>query len=91
MYIVTLHYKYMVTWAYRLLNYQYFMSGAIQYSNSYFGAHPFPSTTYFNCFGNETSLSNCQSSTSTSSQCGSEDAAGVHCKGDVITGIRLLY
>ena len=72
-----------------LYDMHYFMPDAIRYLNSYFGVHPFPSTTYFNCFGNETSLSNCQSSTSTS-LCGSEDAAGVYCKGDVITGIYIV-
>ena len=64
------------------------MSGAIQYQNSYFGVHPFQSTIYFNCFGNETSLASCQSSTSSLiSRCGIDDVAGVHCKGDTITGI----
>ena len=66
------------------------MSGVVQYQNSYFGAHPFPSTIYFNCFGNETSLAHCLSLTSSSQYvCGtSKDAAGVHCKGEVITGIN---
>ena len=68
----------------------YLMPGAIRYLNSYFGVHPFRSTIYFNCFGNETSLASCQSSTS-SSLCGTiRDTAGVHCKGDTITGIILL-
>ena len=58
--------------------------GAIGYQNSYFGAHPFPSITYFSCFGNETSLSNCRSSTSSS--CRSDNTAGVHCRGEIITG-----
>ena len=70
-------------------NYTVMYTDAIQYQNSYFGTHPFPSGNYFNCFGNETSLSSCQSSTSESSisSCGSDDAAGVHCRGDIITGI----
>ena len=62
---------------------------AIPYQNSYFGTHLFPSGIYFNCFGNETSLSSCQSSTSSISSCGSDDAAGVHCRGDVITGTHV--
>ena len=56
---------------------------AVVYYNSYFGAHPFPLGMYFNCFGNETSLSSCQSA---STSCLSDDVAGVHCKGAVITG-----
>ena len=58
---------------------------AARYQSSYFGAHPFPSSVYFNCFGNESLLSSCQS-TSSSSPCNSGYVAGVHCKGDVITG-----
>ena len=60
----------------------------ILYYNSYFGVHPFPSDMYFNCFGNETSLSSCRS---TSTLCRSDDVAGVYCKGDIITGIILSY
>ena len=59
---------------------------AARYQSSYFGAHPFPSSIYFNCFGNESVISNCPS-TSLSSPCNSGYVAGVHCKGDVITGI----
>ena len=50
----------------------------------YSSDHLFPLGSYFNCFGNETSLSSCQSLTSSS--CDSNNAAGVHCRGDVITG-----
>ena len=69
------------------------MSGAIAYSNSYFGHHSLPSNIYFNCFGNESSLSSCQSSTTT---CNFANTAGVYCKGDVISGklltkIQLSY
>jgi hypothetical protein len=66
--------------------YMYVYTDTVQYRNSYFGIHPYPSSIYFNCFGNESMLSNCQSP-SLSSSCGSDDIAGVHCKGDVITGI----
>ena len=61
--------------------------GANTYSNSYFGDHLFPSGMYFNCFGNESSLSNCQTSTSTS--CDFANTAGVYCTGEEITGIIL--
>ena len=67
-------------------------AGAVRYRSSYFGVHPFQSDIYFNCFGNESSLSSCQSSTYSS--CGSEDAAGVHCRGELITGtyyVSFLY
>ena len=64
------------------------LADAIRYQNSYFGVHPFQSDIYFNCFGNESSLSSCQSSTYSS--CGSEDAAGVYCKGELIIG-TLIY
>ena len=57
---------------------------AIQYQYSHFGAHLFPLGSYYNCFGNESSLSGCRSH---SSPCRSDDVAGVHCKGDQITGI----
>ena len=60
-------------------------AGAIAYQNSYFGDRPIHLSTYYNCFGNESSLSNCR--TSSTSSCDSvRDAAGVNCKGDVITG-----
>ena len=55
--------------------------GAIGYHN--LGVHPFPSTVYFNCFGNESSLSSCRSSSTSS--CRSDNTAGVFCRGEVIT------
>ena len=58
--------------------------GAVNYHNSYFGNHPIPLGSYFNCYGNESSLSSCQNSTSS---CNSvTDAVGVYCTGEVITG-----
>ena len=61
---------------------------AIQYQNSYFGAHLFPFGYYYNCFGNESSLYGCRSFSSSS--CRNDDIAGVHCKGDIITGTLIL-
>ena len=61
---------------------------AARYQNSYFGVHPFPSSVYFNCFGNESVLSSCQSP---STSCRSDDVAGVYCKGDIITGTIIAH
>ena len=61
---------------------------AVPYLNSYFGDHLFPSGTYFNCFGNESSLADCQTSTTS---CNFDNVAGVYCTGDRITGKELFY
>ena len=66
---------------YSWLQNQNFHTGASAYRNSF---HPFPLGSYYNCFGNESSLSDCQSTSSSS--CDSNDAARVYCGGDVITG-----
>lgn len=65
----------------------YYYAEVSTYSQSYFGDHPIPSGMYFNCFGNETSLSNCQKSTTT---CDFANVAGIYCTGDLITGIHYL-
>ena len=59
---------------------------AVVYHNSYFGDHLLSMTygVYFNCFGNESSLSHCRTS---STSCNFANTAGVFCKGDEITGM----
>ena len=66
---------------YSWLQNQNFHTGASAYHNSF---HPFPLGSYYNCFGNESSLSDCRSTSSSS--CDRNDAARVYCRGDVITG-----
>ena len=69
-----------------LLSMRYKHIEAVAYYNSYFGDHPLTYGAYFNCFGNESSLSNCQTS---STSCNFANTAGVFCRGDVITGTAI--
>ena len=47
--------------------------------------HPFPLSVYFNCIGNESSLTDCQATGTL--QCTFNNIARVQCAGDMVTGI----